>query len=53
MTLSELAAHKVNRDGAADNDVTASIPCHVVCDKGEPEAARRRGRAPGRTRPMA
>jgi hypothetical protein len=46
MTLSELAAHEVNRDGAADNDVTASIPCHAVCDKGEPEAARLRAGPP-------
>ena len=36
MSLSELAAHKFNRDGAADDDVTVSIPCHTVCDNVSP-----------------
>ena len=32
MTLTELAAHKFNRDGTADGDVTVSTRCRPVCD---------------------
>ena len=32
MTLTELAAHKFNRDGADDDAVTLSTRCHPVCD---------------------